>query len=130
MNAPRGVAQAPSSRVATPDPDLGVDSRPCAKCGRQIPRPRRGQKACSPACRWALWNADQQADAASLEDALALIRQAAAILEGPGDRMKQKGKRPTQPHGGSAGTLSLLPMEIQIGDRFTEGEFEWEVVTH
>jgi hypothetical protein len=21
-------------------------------------------------------------------------------------------------------------MEIQIGDRFTEGEFEWEVVTH
>jgi hypothetical protein len=28
-----------------------------------------------------------------------------------------------------AGTLSLLPMEIQIGDRFTEGGYEWEVVT-
>ena len=29
-----------------------------------------------------------------------------------------------------AGALSLLPMEIQIGDRFTEGGYEWEVVTH
>ena len=29
-----------------------------------------------------------------------------------------------------AGTVALLPMEIQKGDRFTEGEYEWEVVTH
>jgi hypothetical protein len=28
-----------------------------------------------------------------------------------------------------AATVSMLPMEIQIGDRFTEREFEWEVVT-
>jgi hypothetical protein len=35
-----------------------------------------------------------------------------------------------QPHGRKSGTVSLLPMEIQIGDRFTEGEFEWEVLTH
>jgi hypothetical protein len=27
-------------------------------------------------------------------------------------------------------TLSLLPMEIQIGDRFTDEGFEWHVVTH
>jgi hypothetical protein len=27
-------------------------------------------------------------------------------------------------------TASVLPMEIQIGDRFTDHEFEWEVVTH
>ena len=27
-------------------------------------------------------------------------------------------------------TLSLLPMEIQVGDRFTAEGFEWEVVTH
>ena len=27
-------------------------------------------------------------------------------------------------------TLSLLPMEVQVGDRFTAEEFEWEVVTH
>ena len=42
---------------------------------------------------------------------------------------KRKGHRPGQT-AQEAGTLSLLPMEIQIGDRFTEGEFEWEVVTH
>ena len=28
------------------------------------------------------------------------------------------------------GTVSLLPMEIQIGDRFTDHDFEWEAVTH
>jgi hypothetical protein len=27
-------------------------------------------------------------------------------------------------------TLSLLPMEIQVADRFTAEGFEWEVVTH
>ena len=27
-------------------------------------------------------------------------------------------------------TDSMLPMEIQVGDRFTDHEFEWEVVTH
>jgi hypothetical protein len=26
--------------------------------------------------------------------------------------------------------VSILPMEIQIGDRFTDHDFEWEVVTH
>jgi hypothetical protein len=29
-----------------------------------------------------------------------------------------------------AATASMLPMEIQVGDRFTDHEFEWEVVTH
>jgi len=28
------------------------------------------------------------------------------------------------------GTAPLLPMEIQVGDRFTDQDFEWEVVTH
>ena len=27
-------------------------------------------------------------------------------------------------------TASMLPMEIQIGDRLTAHDFEWEVVTH
>jgi hypothetical protein len=27
-------------------------------------------------------------------------------------------------------TLSLLPLEIQVGDRFTDEEGEWEVVSH
>ena len=44
--------------------------------------------------------------------------------------MKRKVKTATRRATENAGTISLLPMEIQIGDRFTEGEFEWEVVTH
>ena len=32
-------------------------------------------------------------------------------------------------HDAAIATTSMLPMEIQIGDRFTEHEFEWEVVT-
>ena len=44
--------------------------------------------------------------------------------------MKRKGKTLSQPAAQNAGTLSLLPMEIQIGDRFTDESFEWEVVTH
>jgi hypothetical protein len=31
--------------------------------------------------------------------------------------------------GAGTGTVSLLPMEIRIGDRFTDQEFEWEVLT-
>jgi hypothetical protein len=44
--------------------------------------------------------------------------------------VKRKVKTAARRAGERAGTLSLLPMEIQMGDRFTEGEFEWEVVTH
>ena len=48
--------------------------------------------------------------------------------------MKRKGKRRTEQQAEGraaqeAGTVSLLPMEIQIGDRFTDQGFEWEVVT-
>jgi hypothetical protein len=32
--------------------------------------------------------------------------------------------------GADSVTTSMLPMEIQIGDRFTDHGFEWEVVTH
>src|SRR5215475_4217244 len=39
-------------------------------------------------------------------------------------------KRTGQPMCERPETLSLLPMEIQIAHRFTEGGFEWEVVTH
>jgi hypothetical protein len=28
-----------------------------------------------------------------------------------------------------AAIVSILPMEIQIGDRFTDHDFEWEVLT-
>jgi hypothetical protein len=48
--------------------------------------------------------------------------------------VKRKGKRLTRQQAGApapqkAGTVSLLPMEIQIGDRFTDGDFEWQVIT-
>ena len=29
-----------------------------------------------------------------------------------------------------AGSVSVLPMDLQIGDRFTAEGFEWEVLTH
>jgi hypothetical protein len=29
-----------------------------------------------------------------------------------------------------AATVSVLPMEIQVGDRFSDEEGEWEVVSH
>ena len=45
--------------VATPGPNQIDSPRPCARCGAEIPRPRKGQKACSSRCRWALWKASQ-----------------------------------------------------------------------
>jgi hypothetical protein len=51
--------------------------------------------------------------------------------------VKRKGARPRQRQvvpeavqGGDNVTVSLLPMEVQIGDRFTDEEGEWEVVSH
>jgi hypothetical protein len=51
--------------------------------------------------------------------------------------MSRKGakphKRPAKPNAtqnADAETFSVLPMEIQIGDRFTDAEGEWEVVSH
>jgi hypothetical protein len=41
-------------------------------------------------------------------------------------------KRPAKPdatQNAAAAPLSVLPMELQIGDRFTDQDFEWEVVT-
>jgi hypothetical protein len=46
-----------------------------------------------------------------------------------GVRAHQRRAKPAAAKGGED-TLSLLPMEIQIGDRFTDEEGEWEVVSH
>ena len=50
--------------------------------------------------------------------------------------MSRKGakphKRPAKPDAtqdAGAATVSVLPMEIQVGDRFTDHDFEWEVLT-
>src|SRR4029453_9492414 len=60
----------------------------------------------------------------------------AAGASGSGDhRVMPKRKRSAPQQGGvpvakQAGTGTLFPMRIQIGHRFTEGGYEWEVVTH
>jgi len=61
MPAPTTAPEARLQGVATPAAGR-VDSRTgCQRCGRPIPQPRPGQKACSPRCRWALWKALQRA---------------------------------------------------------------------
>ena len=44
--------------------------------------------------------------------------------------MKRKATKPRPGPPASDGTRSLLPMEIQAGDRLTDAGFEWVVVTH
>ena len=39
--------------------DSVLGSPVCRACGRAIPQPRPGQRACSPRCRWRLWRARQ-----------------------------------------------------------------------
>jgi hypothetical protein len=47
--------------------------------------------------------------------------------------VKRNGVKPQQPDAktakGETATFLLLPMEVQIGDRFTDHDFEWEVLT-
>jgi hypothetical protein len=38
--------------------------------------------------------------------------------------------KPAAASSAGAGTISILPMDIQIGDRFTDEEGEWEVMNH
>ena len=45
------------------------------------------------------------------------------------EKKQQPQAKPRAAPNAALSTASALPMEIQIGDRFTEGEFEWEVGT-
>jgi hypothetical protein len=45
-------------------------------------------------------------------------------------KSKQRPPKARTAQEADAATVSVLPMEIQIGDRFTDHDFEWEVVTH
>jgi hypothetical protein len=47
-----------------------------------------------------------------------------------GGKSQKNRAKPSVPQGTDAATVSILPMEIQIGDRFTDAEGEWEVVSH
>jgi hypothetical protein len=51
--------------------------------------------------------------------------------------VKRKNPKPREPQAKvrapqepDTGWASVLPMEIQIGDRITDHDFEWEVLTH
>ena len=51
--------------------------------------------------------------------------------------MKRKAAKPPPPPARApaaqepdAGSAAVLPMEVQVGDRFTDHGFEWEVLTH
>jgi hypothetical protein len=37
--------------------------------------------------------------------------------------------KPSAGQNAGTATVSVLPMEIQVGDRFSDQDFEWEVVT-
>ena len=41
----------------------------------------------------------------------------------------KKAEGPAAPNA-AGGATSLLPMELQIGDRFTDHGFDWELVSH
>jgi predicted nucleic acid-binding Zn ribbon protein len=46
----------------------------CQACKAPIPRPRAGQRACSPRCRWRLWKARQPTERQALRAGLLLLR--------------------------------------------------------
>ena len=46
----------------------------CLACKTTIPRPRRGQRACSPRCRWRLWKAARQTERQAVRAGLLLLR--------------------------------------------------------
>jgi hypothetical protein len=46
-----------------------------------------------------------------------------------GGRPHKRSAKPDSAQNADAETVSVLPMELQIGDRFTDHDFEWEVVT-
>jgi hypothetical protein len=47
-----------------------------------------------------------------------------------GAKSHQRRAKPEPAQDKDAPTVSLLPMDIQIGDRFTDEEGEWEVMSH
>jgi hypothetical protein len=46
-----------------------------------------------------------------------------------GEKSRQRAAKPGPTPDADAGTVSVLPMDLQIGDRFSDQDFEWEVVT-
>lgn len=72
--------------VATQGPDRLDSPRLCLHCGVQIPKPRQGQKACSSRCRWALWKAGRETQAAAR---LARDQEICELLEAALGKLKE-----------------------------------------
>ncbi len=98
MSVPEPLPEPSPDGVATP-PTVGlVDSSRCLQCGRPLLQPRKGQKACSPGCRWRLWRAARQGSRrarardllAALDQAEALHQRAAEILQGARRRLEEE----------------------------------------
>ena len=47
-----------------------------------------------------------------------------------GAKRQQPQAKPPAAQEPDAGSASVLPMDLQVGDRFTAEGFEWEVLTH
>ena len=63
------VAETGLGSVATENPGMDTgNGLSCLKCGRPFPRYRKGRRACSSRCRWALWKAAQTAKAQARQD--------------------------------------------------------------
>ena len=43
--------------------------------------------------------------------------------------MSKRARQQRRTSGSNTTTISVLPMELQPGDRFNEGGYEWEIVT-
>ena len=67
-------AVVPLHGVATPGRGPVDSPRCCGHCGKAIPRPRPGQRACTPRCRFQLWKAAQRAPDLELRIGLMVLR--------------------------------------------------------
>ena len=47
-----------------------------------------------------------------------------------GGKSQSRRAKPRATRGPDTEVVSILPMDIQIGDRFTDEEGEWEVISH
>ena len=83
MSAPSTAPECRPGGVANASPMSVLGSSKCQACGTAIPKPKRGQRACSPRCRWRLWAAQHRRSEAREQEAARVARDAEvrALLE-------------------------------------------------
>jgi predicted nucleic acid-binding Zn ribbon protein len=69
------TAPSPRAEGVAKRQDVAMLGSPvCLACKTTIPRPRRGQRACSPRCRWRLWKAGRPTERQAGRAGLLLLR--------------------------------------------------------